>query len=520
MIPAKVWAVSGKENVKKRLLGESYGGFFGAFFLGKNRRKKSTKKIHGKVKSEFGSFAAKIHTARIRPWENGWWKIGPAFGNPPGFSPPRPLQPSWVFIKTWGIAKGPPFDRSQVKNSEFQPSNGWSRNLQWDKTASFWRRISGREVTRRQMSIPIFHGTLWPMHFRPLRSSWKNGSKTAIFTFFFDTLGPAKEPMVVSNRWLECPAEMKPPTRFHPQYNLLSTSTLPTLTSLWPLSKLGRGNAQKLLTHFNTYSAAPWPLFCPRRTFRKWAEYCFDSAVSEERTHWVLRQTQWVLQRTRWVRFGTQKEGWEELTAFSARRPVSERRDSTVWKKEKTLVCPRDNWTVPGTNPGSPKRNQTRMLMFICAFFLPDCPEGPSNEKNPYFSGCRERSAGHFWSLFGHFFWCFCNFFRHFFAKLLLPDSFCGRVNFAPGLKFQATNLRLKLAIEIESFKRARQQGPLLWGIIKGGIENFNRDWNFQSEIELFNRISVAPPPPLQSLAVKKTFFCANLGRWKTFFFF
>ena len=32
--------------------------------------------------------------------------------------------------------------------------------------------------------------------------------------------------------------------------------------------------------------------------------------------------------------------------------------------------------------------------------------------------------SGRFRSLFGHFFWCFC----HFFARLLLPDSFCGRV--------------------------------------------------------------------------------------------
>ena len=37
--------------------------------------------------------------------------------------------------------------------------------------------------------------------------------------------------------------------------------------------------------------------------------------------------------------------------------------------------------------------------------------------------------SGHFWSLFGHLFWRFCHFFRHFFARLLLPDSFCGRVN-------------------------------------------------------------------------------------------
>ena len=44
-----------------------FGGFFPAFFLGKNRRKKSTQKSTAIFKSEFGSFGAKIHTARIRP---------------------------------------------------------------------------------------------------------------------------------------------------------------------------------------------------------------------------------------------------------------------------------------------------------------------------------------------------------------------------------------------------------------------------------------------------------------------
>ena len=58
-------------------------------------------------------------------------------------------------------------------------------------------------------------------------------------------------------------------------------------------------------------------------------------------------------------------------------------------------------------------------------------------------SGCRKRSAakgvrslfsfsGLFRSLFGHFFWCFCHFFRHFFGKLLLPDSFGGNVMKSP----------------------------------------------------------------------------------------
>ena len=48
--------------------GASFGGFFGAFFLGRNRTIKSTQKSTAKFESEFGSFAVKIHNARIWPW--------------------------------------------------------------------------------------------------------------------------------------------------------------------------------------------------------------------------------------------------------------------------------------------------------------------------------------------------------------------------------------------------------------------------------------------------------------------
>ena len=37
--------------------------------------------------------------------------------------------------------------------------------LQGDKTASFCREMSGREVTGRKISIPVFYGTLLPMDF-------------------------------------------------------------------------------------------------------------------------------------------------------------------------------------------------------------------------------------------------------------------------------------------------------------------------------------------------------------------
>ena len=42
--------------------------------------------------------------------------------------------------------------------------------LQGDNIASFYREMSGREVTGRYISIPAFHGTLIPMDFwTPLR---------------------------------------------------------------------------------------------------------------------------------------------------------------------------------------------------------------------------------------------------------------------------------------------------------------------------------------------------------------
>ena len=68
-------------KVPGEFCGGFFGGFFRAFFVGKNRRKKSTKKSTAKFKSEFGSFTAKIHTARIRLWV----KIGSGGGVRRGF---------------------------------------------------------------------------------------------------------------------------------------------------------------------------------------------------------------------------------------------------------------------------------------------------------------------------------------------------------------------------------------------------------------------------------------------------
>ena len=54
-------------KVPGEFCGGFFGGFFRAFSLENIGGKKSTKKSTAKLKSEFGSFAAKIRTARIRP---------------------------------------------------------------------------------------------------------------------------------------------------------------------------------------------------------------------------------------------------------------------------------------------------------------------------------------------------------------------------------------------------------------------------------------------------------------------
>ena len=111
--------------------------------------------------------------------------------------------------------------------------------------------------------------------------------------------------------------------------------------------------------------------------FRKRAEYCFESTVSEKRTHWVLRQTRWVLRKTRWVRFGTQIIGWEELTEFSGRNSVSPEKltELGVWNRTpRNRVRPiSDFWAFSGLflpfwpfsgesddHPGSPETTGKR----------------------------------------------------------------------------------------------------------------------------------------------------------------
>ena len=64
------------------------------------------------------------------------------------------------------------------------------------------------------------------------------------------------------------------------------------------------------------------------RKTRKRAESRFESTVSEERTHWVLRQT-------RWVCLDTQAIGWEEPTELSPCNSVSRKSltEFGVWNR-------------------------------------------------------------------------------------------------------------------------------------------------------------------------------------------
>ena len=59
------------------------------------------------------------------------------------------------------------------------------------------------------------------------------------------------------------------------------------------------------------------------------------------------------------------------------------------------------------------------------------------------------------------------------------------QVHGIPNLNFQATNLRLKISSEIESFKRDGKKGPSLWGIIKVGSDIFEPDRKCQARLKV-----------------------------------
>ena len=58
----------------------------------------------------------------------------------------------------WGVAKG--------------SSIWWVAKFKGDRIVFFLQEISGREVTRWLVNIPVFHGTLWPMDFWTPCVSW------------------------------------------------------------------------------------------------------------------------------------------------------------------------------------------------------------------------------------------------------------------------------------------------------------------------------------------------------------
>ena len=77
---------------------------------------------------------------------------------------------------------------------------------------------------------------------------------------------------------------------------------------------------------------------------RKQVEYCCESTVSEERTHWVWGRTWWVLRETRWVPIGTQIIGQEEITEFSPPNFVSAKKltglsawNRTLWNRTRPV---------------------------------------------------------------------------------------------------------------------------------------------------------------------------------------
>ena len=83
-----------------------------------------------------------------------------------------------------------------------------------------------------------------------------------------------------------------------------------------------------------SFSDHLWHVFSWSST-RNRAEYCFESTVLEERTHWVLRQTRWVLPETGWVHICTQIIGWKGLTEFAPRNSVSPKKltEFGVWNR-------------------------------------------------------------------------------------------------------------------------------------------------------------------------------------------
>ena len=87
------------------------------------------------------------------------------------------------------------------------------------------------------------------------------------------------------------------------------------------------------------------------KTCRKWAEYCFGTALGE-RTHWVLWPTRRILRKTRWVRFGCKV--WH----------TNNRLRETHWARSPELSEPRRAHWVRCLKPYSPKQCSARFRIW------------------------------------------------------------------------------------------------------------------------------------------------------------
>ena len=134
--------------------------------------------------------------------------------------------------------------------------------------------------------------------------------------------------------------------------------------------------------------------------FRKRAEYCFESTVSEERTHWVLRQTRWVLRETRWVRVYTQIIGWKELTELAPRNSVSPEKltEFGVWSR-----TPRNRIRPVPDNESYERENPWNRTISTVLWVHKKLPQStvklvlPSNESYESKTGCNRTLATVLW---------------------------------------------------------------------------------------------------------------------------
>ena len=120
--------------------------------------------------------------------------------------------------------------------------------------------------------------------------------------------------------------------------------------------------------------------------YRERAGYCFDSTVSEQRTHWVLRQTRWVLRETRWVRVYTQTIGWKELTELAPQNSVSPEKltEFGVWNRtlrNRIRPVPDNSLHIPfGKSCSCPRASPLTPAFVLLAPQAPSPPSPPPTQ--------------------------------------------------------------------------------------------------------------------------------------------